>query len=193
MKKLLFTIFSFIAIYGTAQVTYGVKAGVNVSKMDEIHTGSDKRVGMYAGAFASIPLSDYGNQFYIQPEIMYSMMGEKETAKNVKKDVNVDYIIAPILFKAYFSEQDTEFFGEIGPQFGFLVNKSVPESDNKFEYKTFDFGPTVGLGFSYLRPWEVRARFYYGLVDVVDNVIDKNGKESKNINSNINIGVAYVF
>ncbi|MXV37432.1 outer membrane beta-barrel protein [Flavobacteriaceae bacterium Ap0902] len=193
MKKLINVIFCLIAVYGTAQVTYGLKAGVNVSKIDEVHTGSEKRVGAYFGGFATIPINNEGNQFYIQPEVLYSMMGEKEEFTDGRTtDVNIDYLSIPVLFKAYFSEQDTEFFGEIGPQLGFLISKDLPETDAVYDYKSTDFGAVVGIGFSYLRNWEANARFYYGFTDIIEWENTK-GKDPHNINSNVSLGIAYRF
>lgn len=185
MKNLIIAVFCLVSVYGVAQVNFGAKAGVNVSKISDIHGESKARTGMFAGGFAEISIEEYGSQFYIQPELLYSMLGEK----NGEEKINLDYLIAPILFKAYFSENDSEFFGEIGPQFGFLINEKVPETD---KYKKFDYGITAGIGFSYSRNWEASARFYYGLSDTEEKT-RVDGKDMKNINSNVNFGISYIF
>lgn len=186
MKKLLF-VFSVI-LCGTmfSQVTFGPKVGVNLSKIKDVHGDSKQGTGFLFGGFATIPLQDYSQEFFIQPEILFSVMGEKDGDEKV----GLNYIQVPVLFKAYFSEQDTEFFGEVGPQFGFLLGESLPDNYGyDHEFNTFDFGATIGVGFSYLRNWEVNARFYYGLADV----IAEDTRDARNFNSNVSAGVAYRF
>lgn len=186
MKKLILLFLFMITGLTFAQVTYGLKAGMNMSKIKDIHTDSGQGFGLYAGGFATIPLQNYSQEFFIQPEVLFSVLGEKDGDEMV----GLNYILLPILFKAYFSEQDTEFFGEIGPQFGLMLGQSLPDNYRyTHEFNTFDFGPTIGLGFSYLRTWEVSARFYYGMSDVIKG----DPGEDKNFQSDVNFGLAYRF
>ena len=186
MKKLIVVIAVLLCSLSFAQVTFGPKIGVNVSKIKDVHGDSNQGIGMFVGGFATIPLKDYSQEFFIQPELLFSQMGEKDGDERV----TLNYIQVPVLFKAYFSEQDTEFFGEVGPQFGFLLGESLPDNYGyDHEFKGFDFGATVGVGFSYLRNWEVNARFYYGFADIIDG----DTRDARNFNSNVSAGLAYRF
>jgi hypothetical protein len=60
--------------------------------------------------------------FYLQPEIEY--LGAGENGQNSAVYAG-NYISVPIYFKAYFSEAESEFFGQLGPRFGFLMNQSI--------------------------------------------------------------------
>lgn len=188
MRKIIIAVIAMVSTMAFAQTefTYGVKAGGNASKIKDVHGSSSQRIGFYVGGFAQIPLQSNSQEFYIQPELLYTMLGEKDGSDKV----NLDYLAVPILFKAYFSERDTEFFAEIGPQIGFLVNKSLPKNYGyNHNFNTLDIGGTIGLGFSYLRNWETSLRFYYGFSDVIDN----DALNSTNYNSNLNLGLAYRF
>lgn len=188
MKKIIIAVIAMVSTMAFAQteLTYGIRGGVNASKIKDVHGSSDQRIGFHLGGFAQIPLQANSQEFYFQPELLYMMLGEK----NGEKNVNLDYLAVPILFKAYFSERDTEFFGEIGPQLGFLVNKSLPDNYGyDHEFNSVDLGITLGLGFSYLRNWEASLRFYYGFSDVIKN----DALNATNFNSNFNLGVAYRF
>ncbi|MRI62521.1 PorT family protein [Ornithobacterium rhinotracheale] len=172
---------SFAQIGGFLQDTkFGVRAGLNYSRVKDIHSESGSRLGFNAGVQAMIPIS-YGNEFYIQPEITYSQKGESNDVPNSKKEMyRMDYIDVPVLFKAYFSERDTDFFGVFGPKFSFLVSDSVKDpspSQSRYhnnEYNKFDFGLVGGIGFSYLRNWEVDARIEYGFTDTNKTIKDNN-------------------
>ncbi|MDO5656173.1 MAG: porin family protein [Flavobacteriaceae bacterium] len=186
MKNLLLIITVFLAVQSFGQISYGAKVGVNMSKIKDVHGDSNQGFGFMAGGFVSIPLQDYSQEFFIQPELLFSQLGEKDGSESVK----LNYIQIPVLFKAYFSEQDTEFFGEIGPQLGFMLGQNLPKNYRyNHEFNTFDYGVTAGVGFSYLRTWEINMRFYYGFADV----LDKDVRDARNFNSYFSGGLAYRF
>ncbi|MDO5511091.1 MAG: porin family protein [Weeksellaceae bacterium] len=196
MKKILFSALMLVfAGWATAQITYGPKAGLNITNLTDIHGDSGPRYGFYAGGFASIPIGQ-NDQFYFQPELLYSQQGEKNESENVDELYKLDYLQIPLLFKAYFSENDTEFFGVFGPQVGFLINSSVdtggrPQHGGHVndEYRNIDVGVTAGLGFSYNRQIEFDVRYFYGLMDVVPN--DARGHHNRT--SILSLGFAYRF
>ncbi|QAR31626.1 PorT family protein [Ornithobacterium rhinotracheale] len=185
---------SFAQIGGFLQDTrFGVKAGLNYSRVKDIHSESGSRLGFNAGVQALIPVS-YGNEFFIQPEITYSQKGESNEISGEGKEVyRMDYIDVPVLFKAYFSERDTDFFALFGPKFSFLIDDSIKnplekgERYHSDEYNKFDFGLVGGVGFSYLRNWEVDARIEYGFMDT-----NKTQKDSNN-NVVTSLSLSYIF
>ncbi len=196
MKKLILLTMFLFGILVNAQVHFGAKVGVNRSNLRGIHGTSDPRYGFAAGAFAQISLDSWGNQFYVQPEVNYSQQGEKNQGKNIDEIYKLDYITIPVLFRAYFSERDDEFFGEIGPQMGFLISDKVEllnnatSSENPNEkYNSTDFGATVGIGYSIGRKFEINGRYYIGFSDVVENDLD----DASNWTSNFQASLAYIF
>ncbi len=195
-KKVLLIVMLCMGFVAKSQINFGAKLGMNRTNIKDIHGSSDPRYGFQIGAFAQIPFNSEENQFYIQPELNYSQQGEKNQGDGVDEIYKFDYLTIPVLFRAYFSEEEDEFFGEIGPQFGFLIsdkvdilnNATIKENPNE-KYNGFDMGATAGIGFSLNRKFEIFARYYVGFVDVVENDI----RNKKNWNSNLQASVAYIF
>lgn len=195
MKIYISALLLVISTWALSQITYGPKAGLNVTNLTDIHGDSGPRYGFYAGGFVSIPIGQ-NDQFYFQPELLYSQQGEQNTSQNHDELYKLDYLQVPLLFKAYFSENDTEFFGVFGPQVGFLINNQVdtggrPQHGGYIndEYRSIDMGITAGLGFAYNRQIELDLRYFYGLMDVVPN----DSQMRHNRTSVISIGLAYRF
>ena len=139
--------------------------------------------------------------FYLQPGVEY--LGAGENGDNGTK-YGSSYLSVPIYFKTYFSEAESEFFGILGPRFGFAINqtiknpsKAIYAADQYGKTAAFDFALSGGLGFSYKRKWEIFARFDYGFTDTLP---DLKGKEPQDPNSFKNKkqhvvsgGISYIF
>ncbi|MEQ8927533.1 MAG: PorT family protein, partial [Fulvivirga sp.] len=104
MKKLLL-LFSFIAIssFGYAQISGGIKGGVNFANVDA-DGDPDGKTGYHVGAFLEIGAAG----IFIQPEVLYSFKGAE--------DFDLTYIEVPILLKKNFAKVLNV---HLGPQFGF--------------------------------------------------------------------------
>ena len=187
---------------------FGLIAGPTYSRIQNAHNPSSARISFYGGALALIPVGS-DDMFYLQPQIEYLSAGEKGDNNTVYAN---NYISVPIYFKAYFSEAETEFFGQLGPRFGFAIGQTIKNAPLKYyngqllpiyetnyfgKTATFDFALSGGLGFSYKRKWEVSARFDFGLTN---NLPDLMGKEPKDPASNstkrqhvISAGISYIF
>jgi len=174
MKKIFLIAAVLLFTFSSAQIEFentrvGIIAGPNYSGVKNAHNPSSKKWGFMAGGFVEIPWN-FGytqDQFYIQPEVMYVSAGE-----NGKKDqkYEANYINVPVWFKAYFSEAENEFFGMIGPRFGFLLSQKVENPqiegylpENFGKAAPFDFAIGAGLGFSYKRQLELSLRYEMGL------------------------------
>ena len=213
MKKLFLAITLLISAISFAQVDfsstrYGLIIGPDYSRVQNAHNPSSSRVNFYGGAFALIPVGS-DDMFYLQPQVEYLGGGEKGANDTLYAS---NYISVPVLFKAYFSEAESEFFGQLGPKFGFLINQKVKNSplkgyngqqipiyDTNYFGKgaAFDLAISGGLGFSYKRKWEFTARFDFGLSDTLP---DLKGKEPQDPATNytkrqhvLNAGISYIF
>ena len=194
--------FSYAQIGDFLQDTrFGVKAGVNYSRVGEIHKNSESRIGFNAGVLAVVPVS-YEDKYFIQPEVSYSQKGEKNKAVDTTEAYNMDYVDLSVLFKAYLFDDESGFFGILGPQFSFLVKDDVKNRSNDLKdqfiksyrddkYNSFDLGIVGGVGYSYKRNIEITLRGEYGFLDTVDG----NSKESivKNKTGVISLGLSYIF
>lgn len=208
MKKILLGVTMLFSTLALAQFDFqlretrlGVIAGPDYSRVRNAHNPSSARTSFFAGLFALTPL-DYDNQFYLQTQVEYLQAGEKGGKSGATYANN--YISVPIYFKAYFSEAESEFFGQLGPRFGFLLNQKV-ENPSRSIYNVEEFGKaaafdlaiSAGLGFSYKRKLEIVGRFDFG---VSNNLPDLMGKEPQDGATNstkrqhvLSAGITYIF
>ena len=98
MKKLM--LLAAVAVFGLSnvnaqEVKFGVKAGVNFASLTgDDADGLDGKTGFHVGGVAVIGISE---KFAVQPELVYSSQGAKDTEEGVDVDYNLDYINLPVL------------------------------------------------------------------------------------------------
>jgi len=173
MKKIILLLaFVIFSTYSFSQDgMYGVRAGLNISNLDFEPSPpilNEHRNGFAIGFFAEYDLCE---TIGIAPEIQFSAEGAKE------KDIRLDYIQIPILFKYRFGER---FSLGAGPMAGVKVWE---HEDN---FKNFAFSMVGGLEFFITGDIFIDARYHYGFTNVID---DESGFEAKNSNLQIGIGV----
>lgn len=185
-KNLLFLV---LVILGTTSLTaqsfkFGAKAGVNFSTfVGDDADGSDSRTAFHLGAVGHFNISD---KFAIQPELLYSAKGAKNTEDGETLTYKLDYISLPIL--ADFSVAPGLSL-QAGPQLGFLANEEAEfdgVSVELDEAEGFDFGAAIGAQYK-LTELDLffQVRYTFGLSEVIQDV-DVN-------NSNISLSVGYFF
>ncbi len=144
----------------------GLKGGVNVSNFTGGNFQDAKAkslVGFHAGAFVSFFL---GNNFAIQPEVLFSSQGAKLESATNKSNLEVSYINVPILAKYRF---DNGFYIEAGPQIGFRAKDLSSGSGTVEEHaKKTDLSLAAGLGFHSKMGLGIGARYTAGLSKVGD-------------------------
>ena len=129
MKKLILTLLVLCCTFvASAQVAFGVKAGLNIaSLMGDDFIGSSvystsfgPRIAFNGGLMASIPFT---KSMSLQPEAVYSGQGQTLVRGAYAADVTLiyNYLNVPLLFKI---QDPWGLFGETGPQVGFLLNTS---------------------------------------------------------------------
>ena len=99
MKKwfVCFFVFLLFITYTTAQVRFGLKAGLNSSNLHGDDAGSlDSKLGFIGGCFL---LYQSNKNFALQPELSYSMKGAKTQVGSANFTLAYDYIEFPLLFK----------------------------------------------------------------------------------------------
>ena len=195
INKIILGICMTFPLIAFSQVRYGVKGSFTYTNVSIIHWESQSRKAFAIGGFAQIPLTN-DELFYFQPELIYSLQGEKDKGQSHGQaiPVNVDYfqnyINIPLMFRAYFSEAESEFFAEIGPELGFLVYQKNKDLDIKNYYakpSTFNLSVGLGAGFSLLRKYEISARYNYGMTDTYKDY------KGQNRTSVATITLAYIF
>ena len=172
------------------KVGFGVKGGLNLSTWTQ--DDSKFRVGFHLGGFANIK---FNKMFAIQPELLYSMEGNKwnnETSTTLlgteyyaksKYSITTHKLIVPIMFQF---TPIRELTLEAGPQLGFnlsmkghldfetnIAGQSNYDKDLDYDsddYNTFELGLALGARFNIAKNMSVGARYVYGLTPVIDEV-----------------------
>lgn len=187
--------FSVVTLFAQAQkkhahtqphAEFGLKGGLNISGVHVQNSSSpDPKPSFHLGALAHIHITKY---FALQPEMMYSGQGFKQTIVNTDYKYNLHYINIPVL--AQFMVGDG-FRLETGPQLGILAaarqrvgGTSTGIKDN---YKPVDFGWVVGAGYIFPSGFGVDARYNLGISNI-------NDVSATNVNNRVfQAGVFYQF
>jgi len=190
LRSFLISAFIVLAVAASAQVSFGVKAGLNLSTITDT-PDSKTKVGYKVG-----PTMEYA--FY---ENMAIQTGLFLSSKGVKTDhdykVNANYLELPVSFAyKYPVAFDTNIYANIGPYFAYgIFGKSktttgtviddyteVDTFDNTLKY--FDMGLTFGLGME-VTQFNFGVNYDLGLLKVKQMGDGKNG--------NFWISVVYSF
>ncbi len=187
-----------------AQIKFGAKAGMNLSRFTEAKWNI--KPGFHAGAYAQINLMP---KFSLQADLMYSMQGgityyhvplyyfSSDTYTKIYQKLH--YVLMPITFQCTPIKYLTI---EAGPQFGFALKashfnkeffKGVEDTERSREYihdreayNLFDFGLVAGLNFNIIKNINIYARYVIGVTDVfLRNEYARN--------QNIMFGLGYTF
>ncbi|AZA54889.1 porin family protein [Chryseobacterium sp. G0201] len=225
MKKLILGLAITVSTVAFAQktaskspVTFGVKAGMNVSSISTTSEVDIKsKIGFNAGAFANIPLS---SKFSIQPEILYSGLGAKSKNSNeytidnsttkIKETytTSLNYLSVPVMVQYNLLPN---LYVEAGPEFGFLlggknkgdlsvtttsgsntntVNNSYSEKINKKNYNGFNVGLGIGAGYYFTPNFGVSARYVAGVTELTKSL---GNNTDSNYNNVFQVGLMYKF
>ena len=163
-------------------VRFGIKAGGQITAVDEIHYESGRRFpGLTVGATMQIPLQKNDTcRFYLVSELLYSQEGERDNVvdkiKEGRDDIKFyqDYIVFPLLIKWYFCKKE-RLFVELGPKLSYMFYHKNKDMDLG-KPKKIDFGLCLGGGISFGKDnnLELGARLNWGLVDMYSSVERKN-------------------
>lgn len=172
MKRFSILLVSLILSYNSfgQGVDLGIKFGANFATISDA-SGLDNKTGFHIGAFGAIKFND---NIALQGELLYSQQG----AKFKPGDINLDYVNVPIIIK-YYLVQGLNL--QVGPQFGFLVNDNLDDSNAE----TMDIAAVLGLGFDLPFGLRLDGRYNLGLTDIAKNGDGKN--------SVISLSIGYSF
>ena len=155
-KKILITcLFLLTAAVTFAQLpsfNLGLKAGVNLAKLNTDFAKEDNRLGYQVGAWARIGATG----FYVQPE---AYLGSKNndikiesTGNTVETDGSIKFttLDVPVLFGSKIGTNNLNARFMAGPVISFIVDKnissaieSIPDYD---DYKNQTWGAQIGAG-----------------------------------------------
>lgn len=193
MKLKLSVIALFLLVSGaaSAQLTAGVKAGANITKVEGKSLKQEYRYGYQLGGFAIIGL---GDKFALQPEVLYTQTQTRVDSgsfrtiyqnafQEVKNgNVKLNYLTIPLMLNYKFIGNVVSL--QAGPQFGVLLNKDENLLENgKAAFKGGDFSMAGGVQVKVSKA-VVSGRYVVGL-----NNINDLGDQNKWKNQAIQISV----
>lgn len=150
------------------QLTYGIRGGMNIARITETEFDYDSRVSIMAGGYINYRFPN--SQFSIQPEMLYTQKGFKDS----EMVIELDYIEFPILAKYSFNPHHpvnpSVFFG---PYFGFMVNAETDDAPGgNFSHNiedSVDDSPQMGLtagGGININQFYIGVRYSAGLTNL---------------------------
>lgn len=158
----------------TAQLTAGIKAGTNISKIEGKSLKDEFRYGYLVGGFAMIGL---GKTFAIQPEVLYTQTQTRVESdfRNVYQtafrqmrngEVKLNYLTIPVMLN--YKAIGNVFALQAGPQFGVLLNKDNTLLENgRNAFKGGDFSMAAGAQLKISKA-VISGRYVVGMNNVSD-------------------------
>jgi hypothetical protein len=195
------TTFAFIILFALpsiGQITFGTKAGLNISNTKIENFTHAAKVGFNIGMLTQIKIN---RKFMLQPELIYSTKGSIIPTEGMssKEKISLNYINIPILFGYYPTEK---LLIHAGPEIGFLTTAKVKYDNNivnlKQVYQKIDVGIDIGTAYNLNKNVGLDIRYIAGFKDLIKGTFENGsgtGIEEKTIGSNrvLQIGIYYLF
>ncbi len=188
----------------TLSPKFGIKGALNLTYLYDNDASDTKhlKAGWNAGVFAKLPIT---KGFSIQPEVLYSVKGAKESYDNFIQGsgeyrFNLGYIEVPVLAVVNL----TPWFNiQAGGYAAYLTNANVKNVDNSGDiqgatdlkagdFNRWDFGLAGGVGFD-VENFTIGARYNYGLSHIgkSGNLAGDLTTNSKNAGLSIYVGFGF--
>ena len=126
-----------------AQLSFGLKAGVNVSNFvggDFKDYETNALTSFHAGALVHWKFG----QLVLQPEVLFSNQGAKLSKAGIDSTFKISYINIPVMLKY---EMTGGFYLEGGPQVGLKISEDNPSPTIENFAKDGDLSIGLGLGY----------------------------------------------
>lgn len=226
MKKsfLIFTIALLTGVTAFAQkddklVRIGIRAGVNLQKMygkdfDGNKIENDFKTGFNAGITADLLVTP---TFFLQPALLFSTKGAKQTDGDNKTTQNISYIELPInlLFKPEVG--NGRLLLGVGPYAAYGISGKLKsktgnmavELDTKFKntmtaadylngdlnvVKPFDYGANALVGYELNNGFSLQVNGQLGLAKInpkIEGVSEANKSSLKNVGIGLSVGYKF--
>jgi len=147
-------------------LTFGIKGGANLGKIDGHSFKDEYKLGYHVGVFATIG----GKKWGIQPEVLFNQVNT-DTATNFNQitgfnnisKIQLHYLSIPIMINYNISNILSL---QAGPQFGILMDQSKNLVQNgKDAFKSGDFSVAAGAQLNLLK-FRVYGRFIGGTTNL---------------------------
>ena len=177
-KKLFFLLAVLLtaSCYVHAQVSFGVRAGLNLSNwMDDDYNTLTFKPGFQAGVVADIAFNEF---LSLQPGLQFSQMGAQEKEDGDAVIMTLNYLQFPVNLQVKLGD----FFVQAGPYLGYGLNVkgtiksggikvSASESFDDSGLKSIDLGMGAGFGYQF-GPMQAALSTQFGLSNISDEYSD---------------------
>jgi len=175
MKKVLLLyllLMSFLAFEVNAQLTGGLKGGINLSSqkwkieaMGESDSESFDGVGFHIGGYLNYALSDVVD---LQPELLYNSL-KFDLGDVVGEEISMNYISIPVMLGYGFN--NNQFVLQAGPQLGILLSTDPSEFKDDEFVTGIDFSIALGARVNFDK-FNVSIHYALGISNIVDDTIN---------------------
>jgi hypothetical protein len=196
------------SVHSFGQITFGVRAGFNMSTMlskDNDNNYSDEmnfkmKPGFNVGPTLEVPINE---MFSFETALLLSTLGVKYEYDygegNIKENLNFLYLQIPLTAKAAFDVGGIKLFGALGPYLGCgLSGKWTSDTfddedvkwgtDTEDHFKRFDFGLHFGAGVG-IKAFEIGLSYDLGLANIASDTEDGY----KDMNRVLALNLGYKF
>jgi opacity protein-like surface antigen len=160
--------------------------------------------GFHVGGFVNF---DFGPILGLQPEVVFSMQGEKESEGDFSATTRLNYINVPVLLDI---KPFAGFSILVGPQIGINLYKSMSNGDESIsgsdladqleavgtKINTIDFAAVLGVQYTFIGHLTVGARYNFGFTPAIgftDEAKDAGMSMSGGANRVIQVSVGWTF
>lgn len=167
MKKgfltLLVLMFSSVAVLAQVETQFGVRAGFNVTTIDQETDFGDAtepwRPGFNIGIASQFRT---GEMFSIAPELLYTQRGYLvEYNTGGERNVRYDYVSLPLMFRLAFGDILKGYFN-VGPTFGYLLGGNFRQEGDILGVN-YEIEEDINFDENGTDPWDLDAsRFEAG-------------------------------
>ena len=178
MKKIILSLVLLTACWATSQAqtfNLGVKAGVNLAKINSGFASEENRLGYQLGAWARVG----GASFYVQPEAYIGSKGNKFISikqgdgNEITAEGKVKFttLTVPVLFGTKFGANNLNFRLMAGPAISFVLDENstfssaYQEATDFSNYKNQAFAIQAGAGVD-VGAISVDLRYEAGLTNI---------------------------
>ena len=196
ISVLLFFASMMMAMPSQAQlVKFGVKGGLNLTKMDMDHGLDTKnKTGFFIGPTMIIDLPLTGLD--IDASALYDYRESKVEAYGVSENLKQQQIAIPVNVRYGFGIGDVaRVFAFAGPQFGFVIDKeqSIKQVAD-WKLKTSNFSVNVGIGAMVLKHLQATVNYNIACGKTGEITVRDTGHAiSKGKSNSWQLGLAYIF
>ena len=184
-----------ITIPANAQLKFGVKGGLNISKVgvSKDILKSDNQTGFFIGPMAEFTVPVVGLGFDVAA--LYNQSGVAVSDVDGEANSTLKTVEIPINVKWTFGLGSTAgIYVAAGPQFGFNVGNRIIQ--DLYEFKKNNTTFNVGAGVKLIRHLQIGVNYNFGLSRVASIIGNDEFKEfagEKIRNNTWQISLAYLF